>query len=101
MARAMLGTVPDWRSRHGLALDVRIGLASGPVVGGVIGDQRLSFDLWGDTVNLAARMESSGVPGRIQVAQSTAAILGEGFPLEPRDIEVKGLGPTRTYLVGA
>ena len=99
LALAMRAAVPGWRAEHELALELRIGLASGPVVAGVIGEQRLSFDLWGETVNLAARMESSGVPGRIQVAASTAALLDERWSLEPREIDVKGLGPLRAYLV--
>jgi adenylate cyclase len=99
LAIALREAVADWRTEHALALQVRVGLASGPVVAGVIGAQRLSFDLWGETVNLAARMESSGVPGRIQVAASTAALLDEQWPLDPRDIDVKGLGLLRAYLV--
>jgi adenylate cyclase len=99
LALAMLEAVADWRIEHGLALQVRIGLASGPVVAGVIGERRLSFDLWGETVNLAARMESSGVPGRIQIAASTAALVDERWTLEAREIVVKGLGPMRAYLV--
>ena len=80
-------------------LQVRIGLASGAVVGGVIGSQRLQFDLWGDTVNLASRMESSGVAGRIHVAQSTHDLVADRFAFERREIEVKGLGRLTTYLV--
>ncbi len=99
LALAMREAVAGWRTGHRLALELRIGLASGPVVAGVIGEQRLSFDLWGETVNLAARMESSGVPGRIQVAASTAELLDERWSLEPREVDVKGLGPMRTYLV--
>lgn len=70
-ARDMLLATDQWRQAHGLSLPIRIGLASGPVVGGVIGQQRILFDLWGDTVNTAARMQSTGVPGRIQVSEST------------------------------
>ncbi len=99
LALAMLEAVVGWRAEHGIGLQVRVGLASGPVVAGVIGQQRLSFDLWGETVNLAARMESSGAPGRIQVAASTAALVEGRWALEPRDVDVKGLGPMRTYLV--
>ena len=98
-AQALIGAVDEIRERTALAIQVRIGLASGPVVAGVIGARRLQFDLWGDTVNLASRMESSGVAGRIQVAASTRDLLGERFALEPREVEVKGLGPLVTYLV--
>jgi adenylate cyclase len=99
LATSMRRAATEWRAGHGLDLEVRVGLASGPVVAGVIGEQRLSFDLWGETVNLAARMESSGVPGRIQVSASTAALLDDRWALEPRDVDVKGLGLMRTYLV--
>jgi adenylate cyclase len=102
LARGMLGVVAEVRDPAGLALEMRIGLASGSVVGGVIGQKRILFDLWGDTVNLASRMESSGVPGRIQVASSTWDLLHESpaFSFEAREpIEVKGLGRMTTYLL--
>ena len=67
LATGMLDVLADAKARLGLSLELRIGLASGPVVGGVIGQKRILFDLWGDTVNTASRMESAGVPGRIQV----------------------------------
>jgi adenylate cyclase len=98
MARRMLATVAEWRAEHGVALEVRIGLASGPVMAGVIGRRRILFDLWGDTVNTASRMESSGVPGRIQVAGSTWERLADQAGFEPREVEVKGLGKMRTHL---
>jgi hypothetical protein len=61
--------------------------------------RRILFDLWGDTVNLAARMESSGVPGRIQVAPATRDLLVDTCAFEARDVEVKGIGPMTAYLV--
>ncbi|MEO7296812.1 MAG: adenylate/guanylate cyclase domain-containing protein, partial [Candidatus Limnocylindria bacterium] len=70
-----------------------------PVVGGVIGRQRILFDLWGDTVNTAARMQTTGVPGRIHVSQATRERTGAGFEFEPRFVDVKGLGPLTTYLL--
>lgn len=97
--QAMLDEVAAWRTVNAIDLQVRVGLASGAVVGGVIGSRRIVFDLWGDTVNTAARMESSGVPGRIQLAESTRALLGEPYAFEERHIDVKGLGPMRTYLL--
>jgi adenylate cyclase len=99
--RAILGAVAAWRRDNQIELQARVGLASGPVVGGVIGQRRITFDLWGDTVNTAARMESSGVPGRIQLAASTRALLDDGLQLEERRIDVKGLGPMTTYLVAS
>jgi len=81
-------------------MELRIGVASGPVVGGVIGQARILFDLWGDTVNTASRMESSGVPGRIQVDAVTHALLRNDFAFEARHaVEVKGLGRMTTYLL--
>jgi adenylate cyclase len=99
MARRMLASVAEWRAEHGVDLDVRIGLASGPAMAGVIGRRRILFDVWGDTVNTASRMESSGVPGRIQVAGSTRERLGDRYRFEPRQVEVKGLGRMETFLL--
>jgi class 3 adenylate cyclase len=96
---AMIEAVDEIRETNGVPLSVRIGIASGSVVGGVIGRQRLQFDLWGDAVNLAARMESTGVAGRVQVSDSTRELLPQRFRLEPRDIEAKGLGRLTAYLV--
>ncbi|MDQ2933374.1 MAG: adenylate/guanylate cyclase domain-containing protein [Chloroflexota bacterium] len=99
MGRAMLTAFADWRAANASELEMRIGLASGSVVAGVIGQKRILFDLWGDTVNLASRMESSGVPGRIQVAPSTWQLLRDGADFEQREpMEIKGLGPMATYL---
>jgi guanylate cyclase len=100
LGRGMDVAASDWRSTNQLALEIRIGLASGPVVGGVIGQHRIFFDLWGDTVNMASRMEAAGVPGRIQVAPSTWGLLRDRHAFERRDgVEVKGLGPMTTYLL--
>ncbi len=98
MAFAMIETLRELEP----ALSLRIGLATGPVVAGVIGRTKQSYDLWGETVNLASRMESHGVPGRIQVARSTRDLLALApeIALESRGlIELKGLGPTETYLI--
>ena len=101
MAQAMLAAFAEWRAAHAPELEMRIGLASGAVVAGVIGQKRILFDLWGDTVNLASRMESSGVPGRIQVAPSTWQLLREKVAFQEREpMEIKGLGPMATYLAG-
>jgi len=75
-------------------------MQSGPVVAGIIGKRRFIYDLWGDTVNTACRMESSGLPGRIQVTEEVQRRLRGSFAFEPRgEIEVKGKGRLRTYLL--
>jgi adenylate cyclase len=98
-ARAALREFEAWGTANDLDLRLRVGIASGPSVGGVIGQRRLLFDLWGVTVNAAARMESSGVPGRIHVAEGTRALLGDLVEVEARTLDVKGLGAMTTYLV--
>ena len=86
-----------------LDLQLRIGINSGPVVAGVIGRRKFLYDLWGDAVNIASRMESAGTPGRIQVTRHTYELLKDEFELELRGtIAVKGMGEMETwYLLGA
>jgi adenylate cyclase len=81
---------------------LRIGLASGPVVAGVVGARKFFYDVWGDAVNVASRMESTDVEGRIQVPQAMYERLKDGYVLEERgDVDVKGKGLMHTwYLVG-
>ncbi len=88
------GPFPDLR--------LRIGVHSGPVAGGVIGSRRFAYDVWGDTVNTAARLESTGVPGRIHVSEATKALTANRYQFEPRGlVELKGLGAVNTYFVAA
>lgn len=90
----------EMRERTGGALRMRIGVHSGPIVAGVIGLRKFTYDLWGDTVNVASRMESTGQPGRIHVSANTAQLLGNDFQLESRgSIEVKSLGMVETFFV--
>jgi guanylate cyclase len=83
---------------HGIRM--RIGINSGPLVAGVVGTHKFSYDLWGDVVNTASRMESEGVPGSIQVTETTYQLIRDRFVCEPRGlVPVKGKGDMNTYLL--
>ena len=100
MALDMLEGLEEFNRDRGGRLRMRIGLNSGPVVAGIIGRQKFSYDLWGSTVNLASRMQSSGVPDCIQVSAATYELLQGKFQLTPRgSIAVKGMGDVTTYLL--
>jgi class 3 adenylate cyclase len=102
MALAMRRRAEAFSQDFGEALSIRIGINTGPVVAGVIGKRKFIYDVWGDTVNTASRMESHSEPGNIQVTESTYKLLKELYEFAPRgEIEVKGKGPMRTwYLLG-
>ena len=81
-------------------LQFRVGIGSGPLVGGVIGHTKFHYDIWGDTVNTASRMESSGVPGKIQITRATYLLIKDQFVCEPRGvIEIKGKGKMDTWFL--
>jgi guanylate cyclase len=105
LALMALDMLEAMRSHDGvghLGLDLRVGINSGPVVAGVIGRKRFLYDLWGDAVNTASRMESHGMPGRIQITAATYELLADEFECEPRGtIAVKGKGEIEAwYLIG-
>jgi len=94
----MLETLRAFNRRYEIDWAVRIGLNSGPVIGGIIGTKKFSYDLWGHTVNIASRMESHGQPWRIQLTESTRKLLGEKFETEERGvIEIKNAEPMRVF----
>ena len=102
MALAMQETVRDVREESGYEIDMRMGLATGPVMAGVIGRQKFSYDIWGDAVNLAARLENTSIPGRIHICPLTREKLGEEFEVEARGaVEIKGLGAQSTWFLVA
>jgi class 3 adenylate cyclase len=100
MALDMLTAIADYDKKVGGELTIRVGLHSGSVVAGVIGTKKFIYDLWGDTVNTASRMESSGVPGRVHVTEATYTLLREDYDFDPpRKVDIKGKGMMSTYLL--
>lgn len=98
MALDMLAEVERISQELGETVTVRVGVHTGPAVAGVIGTRKFFYDVWGDTVNTAARLESSGLPGRIQISEETREAIGPAFETEPRGtVLVKGKGKLRTW----
>lgn len=102
MALDMAAYIRVFPSQNGATVDVRIGINSGPIVAGVIGQKKFHYDVWGDTVNTASRMESHSVAGKIQVTRSTYELLKDEFLFDSRgEIDVKGKGQMETwFLIG-
>jgi adenylate cyclase len=100
LAVRMLAAVETIADATALKLQARIGIHTGPIVAGVIGTHKFVYDVWGDTVNTASRMESHSLPGRIQVSAATRLALGDRFKLEPRGtVDIKGKGMMETYFL--
>lgn len=101
MALGMVDIVRETGRRFEIALSSRIGIHSGDVVAGIIGQHRFIYDVWGDTVNTASRLESSSQPDRIQISEVTYERVAGWFHCEPRGhVEIKGKGPMPTYFLG-
>ena len=100
MAIRMVHITREHAMEHKVSMKLRVGINRGPVVAGVIGKSKYIYDLWGDTVNLASRMESGGVPDMIQVTRPVYEKLKDQFVFEPRgEIEVKGKGSVEAWLL--
>jgi adenylate cyclase len=99
MALEMLATIEQFQRDDGQPFQLRIGINTGPVVAGVIGIKKFSYDLWGDAVNIASRMESQGVADCVQASETAHDHLKHLYRFEPRgEILVKGRGVMTTFL---
>lgn len=102
LALDMREAAREWRDPRGRTVPIRIGISSGPVVAGVVGTRKFFYDVWGDAVNVAARMETTGVAGEIQVSRDVYERLRDAFVLEARgEIDVKGKGRMPTWFLVA
>ena len=100
MALGIIEHLKQFNQTQGTALKIRIGLNTGPVVAGVIGRSKFIYDLWGDTINIASRMETTGLPNRVQVTEEMQRALAAEFDLQKRgEVEVKGKGLLHTWLL--
>jgi class 3 adenylate cyclase len=100
MALDVLVSTAQFARTDGKPFQLRVGIHTGPVVAGVIGTKKFAYDLWGDTVNIASRMESQGVPNAIQVTQDVYERLQHCYQFQPRgEITIKGKGNMMTYLL--
>ncbi len=100
MALDMQKAIATFNQENNQSFSIRIGISTGPVVAGVIGLKKFAYDLWGDTVNTASRMESHGIAGSVQVCETTYQLLKDKYLLEKRGlIKVKGKGEMMTYIL--
>lgn len=102
LAEEMLLITRMIADKYDVPIKLRVGIHTGSLIAGVIGKNRYTYDMWGESVNLASRMESTGIADRIQISEAAHQRLKSHFQCEPRDaVEVHGVGPVKTYLLGA
>ena len=100
LALGILGKLEEFNRRNGTEMKMRVGLHCGPVVAGVIGTSKFIYDLWGESVNMASRMESTGLPNQIQISQNFYEAVKDQYKTELRgEITVKGAGQVKTYIL--
>jgi class 3 adenylate cyclase len=98
LALRMLSIADRFESDRRLPVHFRVGMHTGPAIAGIIGSRKFCYDLWGDTINVAALLQGSGAPDRIHVSQAMRDALGDGFRFQAREpIELKGRAPAATY----
>ena len=100
-ARGMLKDIDDFNATSEVKLFMRIGINSGSLIAGVIGKTKFVYDIWGETVNVASRMESSGQTSKIHVSEQTMALTKDAVEYsDPVEMEIKGKGAMKTYFLG-